>query len=154
MRSFTHSLYSSAVLLCAFVVSGCSESTVSRNPGVDVYPTQVKVTQKGSPVEGAKVSFSSKGNPRGASGVTNAEGIAELTTFDLNDGAVPGEHRVKITKEEVQILKEADPDDPLSVGQSKVIQHLPQQYSRYQTSGLTANVEPNEEGNTFEFELK
>ncbi|QDU74855.1 hypothetical protein Pan97_18730 [Bremerella volcania] len=148
-------------LLCCLCVigligclTGCGESTPSLNPGVDVYKTQVKVVQDGQPVEGAKVAFSAKGQQRGASGITNADGIAQLTTFDLNDGAVAGEHMVKISKEEVQVLKEADPDDPLSVGQTKVVQHLPVKYSRFNTSGLSATVTSTEAGNTFEFEIK
>ncbi|MEW4562570.1 hypothetical protein AB1K70_08590 [Bremerella sp. JC770] len=108
----------------------------------------------GVPVEGAKVAFSSKEQQRGAFGTTDADGIAQLTTFDLNDGAIAGEHSVKITKEEVLVLKEANPDDPLSVGKSKVVQHLPSKYSKFRTSGLTATVTATDEGNTFEFELK
>lgn len=154
MRLARKLIYSFCVTASVIGMAGCGTSVPSHNPGVTVYKTQVKVVQDGQPVEGAKVAFSAKGQQRGASGITNAEGVASLTTFDLNDGAVPGEQLVKISKEEVQVLKEADPDDPLSVGKTKVVQHLPEKYSRFQTSGLTATVTTDEEANTFEFELK
>jgi hypothetical protein len=128
---------------------GCDSST--RNPGVAVYPTKVTVTYKGAPVEGALVAFSSAEGQRSAVGKTNAQGVAQLTTFDAADGAVPGEHRVMITKDEVEVLKEADPNDPTSQAVTKVNHLLPQRYGNPRTSGLTATVA--EGDNSFTFEL-
>ena len=143
-------------LACLALIStlGCGPHEVSHNPGIDVYPATAKVTQDGQPIEGARVSYSSADQQRSASGTTNAEGIALLTTFDHGDGAVPGEHRVKITKDEIEVIKEADLDDPMSQAQIKTIHHLPQKYGNYRSSGLSATVSTDAEANTFEFELE
>lgn len=137
--------------LCAGI-TGCDSSAPSRNPGVPVHSVTVHVTYNGSPVEGARVSFSSASEQRGASGTTNAEGIARITTFDHEDGAIPGEHRVKITKDEIEVLQEADPNDPTSQAKIRTNRHLPQRYGNVRTSGLTATV--TEGQNEFTFELK
>jgi hypothetical protein len=56
------------------------------------------VTYKGTPVAGATVSFSAENSPRSAIGVTDEKGLYQLTTFDANDGAVLGDHKVTIFK--------------------------------------------------------
>lgn len=143
-----------ALACVAFISSvGCGPHEVSHNPGIDVYPATAKVTHDGQPVEGARVSFSSVDQQRSASGTTNAEGIALLTTFDHGDGAVPGEHRVKISKDEIEVIKEADLDNPMSQAEIKTIHHLPQKYGNYRSSGLSASVATDEEANSFEFDL-
>lgn len=142
------------LLGCTAVVGaiGCDSSAPSRNPGKTVHPVTVSVTYNGSPVEGARVSFSSTTEQQGASGTTNAEGIAKITTFDPEDGAIAGEHRVKVTKDEIEVLQEADPNDPTSQAKIRTNHHLPQKYGNVRTSGLTANIAEGE--NEFTFELK
>ena len=56
------------------------------------------VSYKGAPVAGATVSFSSATAPRNASGVTDETGKYRLTTFENNDGAILGDHKVTIFK--------------------------------------------------------
>ena len=56
------------------------------------------VTYKGAPVAGATVGFSSATSPRSATGVTDETGKYLLTTFENNDGAVLGDHKVTIFK--------------------------------------------------------
>lgn len=133
---------------------GCQSHEVSHNPGVDVVPTSVKVIFDGKPVEGARVSLSPIDAQQSASGVTDAEGIAKLTTFDPNDGVAPGKYRVKISKDEIETIKKADPNDPTAADVIKTLHHLPEKYGNYKTSGFTANVVENEESSYFEFELK
>lgn len=148
----TVSFLALACLLFASAI-GCGPNEVSHNPGIDVYPATAKVTQDGQPVEGARVSFSSVDQQRSASGTTNAEGVAVLTTFDRGDGAVLGEHRVKISKDEIEVIKEADLNDPMSQAEIKTIHHLPQKYGNYKSSGLSASVTATDKGNAFEFDL-
>ena len=81
------------VLMTPFLV-GCDGA--SGRP--DLHKVTGSVTFKGSPVEGANVTFSSATSPRSATGATDASGKFSLTTFDTNDGAVVGEHAVTITK--------------------------------------------------------
>src|SRR5262249_11387748 len=64
-------------------------------------PTKVEgiVTLDGKPVEGAMVSFvpeGGKGLP--ATGLTESDGVFHLTTFSFEDGALPGEYKVLVTK--------------------------------------------------------
>ena len=81
-----------AIVIPCFI--GCGGS--SGRP--DLVAVQGTVTFKGSPVEGATVTFYSDKAPRPANGVTNSSGKFQLTTYDTNDGAVPGEHTVSIAK--------------------------------------------------------
>ena len=78
-----------------FVIAGCSSGKVDAPTTVPVSGT---VMYKGKPVEGATVIFRSDASSLAASGVTDSEGKFELTTKTANDGAVPGEHVVTVSK--------------------------------------------------------
>lgn len=67
------------------------------------------VTYKGEPVTDAAVSFMMDGAPRAAAGRTDDEGRFQLTTFDTNDGAPIGTHKVTVAK------VAAAPSVPMSV---------------------------------------
>jgi hypothetical protein len=79
----------SSVLL-QFGCSGDDRPKMAKVTGV--------VTYKGAPVAGATINFVSETAPRGATGVTDDKGQYQLTTFDNNDGAVLGDHKVTIFK--------------------------------------------------------
>jgi hypothetical protein len=65
------------------------------------------VTLDGKPLPWATVTFvSAEEGRRPASGVTDADGAFELTTFDTGDGALPGSYRVTINKAVDQPLPE------------------------------------------------
>ncbi len=69
--------------------------------GVDrptVYPVSGTVAYNGKPVAGALVSFFGESAAKEASGITDAEGKFQLSTYGLNDGAVPGMHKVTVSK--------------------------------------------------------
>ncbi len=65
-------------------------------------PKTVKVTgkvqYKGLPVAGASVVFLGDGSSTPALGRTDADGRFELTTFEPGDGAIPGTHKVTVSK--------------------------------------------------------
>ena len=85
------------LLLCAAtaVTGGCS-SGVRRPP---TYPVSGTVTQKGKPLEGAAVVFvPTDASAEAATGVTDAAGKYQLTTFIAGDGAQAGEYKVKVSK--------------------------------------------------------
>lgn len=63
-----------------------------------VFPVTGKVTLSGSPVAGATVTFSPKGNQPVALGRTDDSGTYSLTTYDAKDGAAEGDYTVIITK--------------------------------------------------------
>ncbi|MFY8057360.1 MAG: carboxypeptidase regulatory-like domain-containing protein, partial [Planctomycetaceae bacterium] len=56
------------------------------------------MTLDGIPVEGASVSFEPVNGGRPCSGMTNAEGIYQITSIETNDGAPVGDHLVAIIK--------------------------------------------------------
>jgi hypothetical protein len=120
------------LLLAWFVVSvlGCGPS------GPTLVPVSGRVMLDGRPVADAAVGLIPiEGGPM-ASGVTNADGVFGLSTGN-KPGAVPGKHAVTVTKvEEIGYNKDG------SVGPRglRSVWHVPQKYSRRETSGLTATV--------------
>jgi hypothetical protein len=104
------------------------------------------VTYQGAPVEGARVMFHSEAG-RPATGTTDAEGRFELMTFEPRDGAIPGQHKVTVTKR-VEVDDPNQPDSPYKM----VREMLPARYGNPERSGLTASVEPGGD-NDFRFEL-
>ena len=61
-------------------------------------PAKGKVTYKNLPVAGATVSFVGDGKIPAAIATTEADGTFILTTSQSGDGAVPGTHRVIVSK--------------------------------------------------------
>lgn len=72
-----------------------------------------KVTLGGNPVAGASVTFSpkTKGVPP-AMGLTDAQGIYILTTYDAGDGAVEGTYKVMVYKEAPKAEAATNQHDP------------------------------------------
>jgi len=78
-------------------------------------PVQGTVLLDGKPLEGATVSFVPEGGTgRSASGFTDKDGVFHLMTTNPNDGAVPGNYRVTVTKADIdpEIVKEQESPDP------------------------------------------
>src|SRR5262249_39920805 len=64
-------------------------------------PTKVEgiVLLDGNPVRGAMVNFvPAGGEGRPASGLTGSDGVFRLTTYSLEDGALPGNYKVIVVK--------------------------------------------------------
>lgn len=149
------------VALMGLGIGGCGGSD-----GPDTEPVTGIVTLDGQPVEGARVVFSpGSGGGQAASGVTDAEGKYELTTFSQGDGAVVGNYNVIVTKTEgganpadvsnLEGLSEEEKTakameayyssdaykqqgNPKMKDQTKHL--LPQKYANAAQSGLTAQV--------------
>jgi hypothetical protein len=75
------------------MVVGCGGET-----GPEVYPVAGTVLYRGEPVEGAVVAFQSENATKLATGTTDPQGRFELSTYEPGDGAVPGKHKVTVTK--------------------------------------------------------
>src|SRR5438876_5186896 len=96
-------------LILAPVVSllltvGCS------NPGTGrpkVVRASGRVLYNGQPLEGAHVTFTNTTAKRSAYGQTDADGKFTLTTFEPNDGAVPGKQQISVSK--VKMIGQLDP---------------------------------------------
>ncbi len=143
---------------CVLVLAGCGGAPHDPNRPKTV-PVTGTVTHNGKPVEGATVTFMAQ-NPqgRGATGRTDEAGRFTLTTFGANDGAIPGEYRVKIAKTLVegqlsqeQAQQSQEQGKPIPAPVEKDL--LPLKYKKAETSGLTASVQADGE-NDFPFELK
>jgi hypothetical protein len=131
-----------------------------------------KVTYLGSPVAGASVTFLAPGAPRFAVGTTDDEGNYLLTTFEPDDGAIPGTHVVTVRKDGDQppatISLNAQPADPTNTAKSieqamqdtaqqmKVAEKerslLPLKYADGKTSDLRKHVQDGE--NVIDIDLK
>jgi len=143
----------SLILVATF---GCGGSG-SKNPGVDVHPVTGKVTVDGAPLAGATVIF--KGDQRGSSGITNAQGVYSLMTFDPGDGVPAGNYKVAVIKQEI-VGADASYSDvnspnygkeppPESLG--KTVFHVAEKFGSPDSSGLTATVQ--EGANEINFEV-
>jgi len=136
---------------------GCSES---RYP--PTYRVVGRVTMHGDPVDRATVSFLPSGGQHPANGVTDKRGLFELSTFNRNDGAMPGAFVVTVQKFPFVQIKTVpggipyDPENETNAGEPRhrrVIENeLPKNYADPMSSGFTATVLANDE-NRFEFDL-
>ena len=139
-----------ALIFVAAVVpfTGCGKG--SGIPGL--VRCEGTVLWNGTPVEGARVGFNPR-NPDGRSAfaVTNSEGKFKATTLNADDGILPGDYFVTVTKVTLhrELLNSGGADRPLaktrdSAGppEERMTQtyHIPQVYSNKQTSGLTATI--------------
>jgi hypothetical protein len=111
------------------------------------------VTLDGKPLPAGTVTFETKGVRPATAKVVNGE-ITEVTTFDLNDGAPVGQHRVAVAaSEDTAAAVAANPGEMKApkgnymVGKSLI----PTAYNDPATSGLTAEIKSGE--NTVEIKL-
>jgi hypothetical protein len=119
-------------------------------------PVTGKVTYQGKVVSEGKIGFyPSQGVP--AFGQIQSDGHFTLSTFKPGDGAIPGHHTVTIEAMRIvtaepppetfadEIARATKPQQRRPPPLPKVEWLVPQSYSREATSGLSAEVKPNEE---------
>lgn len=145
---------------CAMLAAllGCSPAD---DGGPTRVPASVAVTYNGSPVEGASITLVPKAEGEAAYGMTDASGVAQLSTRGENDGAIPGEYQVLISKSET---KSADvkidsnevgamPSGADAMKQAETRHLVPEKYSAIGTTDLTATIDPSGK-NALSFDLK
>ena len=88
-----HRLAITCTLLAAGAIPACT-----RNDRPAVVPVEGQVYYRDQPVAGARVTFLNADAPRAATGETDQAGHFRLSTFEPNDGAVPGTHAVTVVK--------------------------------------------------------
>lgn len=142
------------LMLVLLTVSGCGGSDDPDRP--EVAPAGGVVNHQGEPVAEATVNFHpQQDGGHAAYGKTDAGGRFRLQTFAVDDGAVPGDYRVTVHKNEAPppAPGEFDPDyDPEYVAPAPK-SLLPDKYGNPATSGLTAKVVAGQD-NEFPLELK
>jgi hypothetical protein len=136
-------------------LAGCGDGRPER------VPVTGRVTYQGDPVTTGTIYFWPDEGPQ-ARGTLGPDGRYRLRTFEKEDGAVLGEHRVTIEAKEVSAggpdpksMDEefelfSDPDAE-SLGRPRLRWLVPEEYADRATSGLTAEVTPGE--NTIDFSL-
>lgn len=141
------SFFAFSLSLCAAitVVSlGCGRRPDGRPARVAF---QARISIDGSPVDGAVVVLSPHGDGgAAASGVTDPRGVVIFSTFESNDGVIPGDYAVSIMKTLVPDAPAISPDDPAydpaKAGRApKPKDLLPARYKDTTTSGLTLSVD-------------
>ena len=144
------------VSLLVFGAGCCSSAPV----GPKTTPVSGKVLYKNLPVEGATVSFLGDGTTRAAMAITDSLGQFVLTTTRSGDGAVPGVHKITISKIIAPLTKSAS--EPMSmeaaakavnVPPAQPLSMLPAKYQSALSSGLSQTVKAKEK-NEFTFDLK
>ena len=143
------------IVAALLLLGGCGQKLP---PGAQ--PTKkisVVVLYKGAPLEGASITFVNQdGAPAPAVGRTDSQGKAVMKTYVEGDGAVMGKHKVMIDKSESVGGQTVGPESPEynpNAPPPTLKRHIPQKYSEYGNSGLTAEVSasgPSE----FTFDLK
>ncbi len=140
-------------------VSGCGTKAGDNLPARA--PAKVTVTYKGAPVADAHVSLLPvQSGGKSAFGTTDQQGVAKLSTFGQNDGALPGEYNVSIRKTKTEGAQAggdpkdpmAPPADPSKVAAPKTLDLLPAKYASAASSGLKAPVTKDGK-NEFTFDL-
>lgn len=127
--------------------------------GPKLYAVQGKVTVEGEPLPNATVTFQPESGPI-ATGVTNASGEFTLKTGTA-EGAVAGTHRVAVVATTGEkIMENPTPDDLAAMstsGKQETSQPkslIPERYSKFETSQLTATVSEDASQNVVTLDLK
>ncbi len=146
--------------LLASLICGCGSGGGTRPPMGKVKGV---VKYKGQPVSGAVVNLFMEGAPRSASGTTDDNGNYKLTTFDTNDGAIVGTHKVTVVKPFAMPLgkepTQLTADDLLKITKEGKLEEmkkpggdLPAKYADVKTSKLQLTIEAGENQKDIELE--
>lgn len=135
--------------LCLAMACGCGGGGGKKRPPLG--KVSGKVLYKGNPVPEASVTFMTEGAPRAGTGTTNANGEFQLTTFDTNDGAIVGTHKVTITQQAAS-AKPMTPADLAANGPPPPPKggNIPDKYKDIKTTPLTNTVDAGKNDITIE----
>jgi len=123
---------------------GCSHR------GGATYPVTgtVKLSD-GKPLAGGRILFQPTGEQtNSARGIIAQDGSFQLTTFEPNDGAVPGEHKVVITP----AVPEEALDNPTAIARYRSL--VDQRYQNVDSTPLKLTVQADGSQNHFEIVLE
>lgn len=144
-------------VISALTLAGCGGGGKPRLP---MAKAQGTVTYKGDPVTNAFVTFAMEGAPRVATGVTDDNGSFILTTYDSEDGAFIGTHKVTVKKKAVTSFgkpaEQMTPDDLGKLSESGKLKEMmsglkgaiPEKYGDMSTTTLQFTIEEGENDKT------
>ena len=134
-----------ALLVTIVAAAGCSTSVDADKPKTAA--VHGVVLYNDAPMADATVTFHPKGGTRAAFAKTGPDGTFQLTTFDANDGAMPGDYIVTVSK--VTDENEGPPSTDIAAPPRtpKMKSWLPAKYGDPKTSGLTFSVKADAENN-------
>ncbi len=125
-------------LVTLLVLVGC-------NRGPKMVPVTGKVVYDGRPLEFGVIMFQPPSG-QAAQGDIKPDGTFNLSTYRLNDGVVVGKHKVRIACYESMRPGAAKGSGERTLGKPLV----PEKYTIFDQSGLTADVSENNHDFTFE----
>lgn len=133
-----HAVFSTGlVIFSGLLVTGCEvKQDVSHR-----LPTNKAtgvVTLDGVPVGGATVIFHSVQHSVAASGLTDQNGVFQLSTYESGDGVVAGRHQVSIEK--VELRSTPDSRGEAYPPEIDEVRHLHIRYADPKTSELFAEI--------------
>jgi hypothetical protein len=136
-----------AILIAGALLVGCS-----RQSGRDgLAPVFGRVTYAGQPLAEGRILFYPDDGRRMAMGSIDASGNYALTTFEHQDGAYVGKHRVVIEAVREISLGPKSPDDEYRTGNVRRERLVPAIYADRKSSPLEAVVE--DRNNTINFDI-
>lgn len=118
-----------AMLIAGVFSAGCNQTPA-------VVPVSGKVLYNGEPLPCGFVMFQPE-QGQAAQGEIQPDGTFQLSTYGPNDGAVPGHHKVSVRSFSNQ---KAGVDGGDAEAPGRLL--IPQQYTRFGMSGLSADVTP------------
>ena len=127
-------------MIC-LAIAGCGRT------GTETLKAGGTVTYHKKPLADVCVTFTPESG-RPATGETDAEGRFTLSTFQPDDGAVPGKHNVSISPSGAPTM----PGTAEAKRATAKVAPFPVKFSNTRTSGLSANVEAGSP-NDFTFDL-
>lgn len=132
-------LAAAAILVMFSTLTGCSSKEQAKT-----YPVSGTVTLDGSPLVGATVMLQPIEGGSFGFGETDSKGLFVISTFAVGDGAIPGEHRIVVSKKAAaaELAPAGDGDnEPQTDENPSDSQRVPKRYSNAETSGLKVLVE-------------
>lgn len=132
--SIPRQLYAAAtplVLAALFSPLGCSSHPA-------VAPVSGKVTLDGEPLRFGSVMFQAVSGGQPATGTIQQDGTFSLSTFSSDDGAIVGQHRVRVVCYSSQDPSRPEASGPAGDSLGQLL--IPEKYTSLGASGLTADV--------------
>lgn len=132
------------VLGSTLLLVGCGRS------GPHTIPISGRVTYQGKPVSTGEVRYVPQdGSARQARGTLDSNGEFRLTTYALNDGALPGDYQIAVISLEPHV-GEPGRDESQAAAAPRAIparkSRVPERYGKAETSGLSDHVDDDHPG--------